>query len=354
MKKISFVSTLLSGILFFACTQNAEKKEIPRSVKIETVKIYDATPASVFPGKIKAGADASLSFKVAGRITKIHAGEGDSFKKGQILAEMDDRDYRLQLSATEAEYHSIKAEAGRIIELHRLGSVTPNDYDKAVYGLQQISAKYEAHKNALADAKLAAPFDGYVQQQFYSAGELVAAGTPIFSALEATLPEVEINIPPSEFIKREEFAGFTCTLDIYPGKIYTLALRGIAQKANLNQLYAVRLKMKKEESPLPAPGMTTMVTIQYKPGKSALYAIPYTAIFERNSAAHVWIYDSGSQTVSAREVKISKLLNNGTVTVSEGVQAGELVVAAGVHSLKENEKVKILPSVSSTNTGKLL
>ena len=39
-----------------------------------------------------------------------------------------------------------------------------NDYDKAVAGIKQITAKYNAHKNALADTRLTAPFDGYIQK----------------------------------------------------------------------------------------------------------------------------------------------------------------------------------------------
>jgi RND family efflux transporter MFP subunit len=354
MVKINIIAALLPALLLCACAQHGTKTERPRSVKTDTVRAYGATPVSTFPGKVKASADVNLSFKVAGKIAKMHAGEGDFVRKGQALADMDDRDYKVQLAATEAEYQRIKAEADRVIELYKLGSATPNEHDKAVYGLQQISAKYEAHRNALADTRLTAPFDGYVQQRLHDAGETIGAGMPVLSMLEATAPEVEINIPASEFIRRREFAGFTCTVDTYPGTVYSLALRGITQKANLSRLYTVRLKMKKEEAPLPAPGMTAMVEIQYKAGASALLSVPYTAVFECNAASHVWIYSPGSQTVSARKVKIAELLNSGTVVISEGIRAGEIVVTAGVHVLREGEAVKLLPPASPTNTGNLL
>jgi RND family efflux transporter MFP subunit len=337
-----------------ACGPHKAKKEILRSVKTGVVQVYGATQSSAFPGKVKASAEVNLSFKVSGAIAEIPVGNGDFVKKGQTLARMDDRDYKVQLAATEAEYRSIKAEAERIIELYKSNSVTPNDYDKAVYGLQQISAKYEAHKNALADTKLTAPFDGYVQATHFGAGVNVSAGMPVVSLMGATTPEVEINIPPSEFIKRREFAGFTCTVDIYPGKKYTLDLLGVTQKANLNQLYTVRLKMKKEDAPLPAPGMAAMVEIQYKPGNAALLSIPYNAVFEHNSAPQVWIYNAETQTVTARSIKISEIRHSGQAVVSEGLLEGEIVVSAGVHALKEGEKVKVLPPASPTNIGGLL
>lgn len=232
--RIQVILMLFLSLLYCTCTQERTKTEILQSVKADTARIYGAMPVSTFPGKVKASAEVNLSFKVAGRIAKVYAGEGDFVKRGQTLAEMDGRDYKVQLAATEAEYLRIKAETDRVVKLYGSGSVTPNDHDKAVYGLQQISAKYEANKNALADTKLTAPFDGYVQQRFYDAGETIGAGMPVLSLLEAAVPEVEINIPSPEFIRRGEFAAFTCTVDIYPGKVYTLSLRGIAQKANLN------------------------------------------------------------------------------------------------------------------------
>jgi RND family efflux transporter MFP subunit len=269
-----------------------------------------------------------------------------------VIAELDDRDYRLQLVATDAEYRGIKAEADRVIALAASGSVTSNDRDKAVHGLEQIAAKREAHANALADTRLVAPFDGHVQQRFHDAGETIGAGMPLLSLLEDAAPEVEINIPASEFIRRDEVAGFTCTVDIYPGKVYTLDLLGITRKANLNQLYTARLKTRDGEAPLPAPGMTAMVEIHYKAGDTALIAIPYPAIFERDASARAWVYDPASQTVTSRVVTIAELLTNGTAVISAGIRAGEIVVTAGVHSLHEGEKVKLLSRPA--NPGNLL
>jgi RND family efflux transporter MFP subunit len=330
------------AVLAFSCTHKQATKEIVRTVKTDTVHVYGESPVSSFPGKIKAAADVNLSFKVAGPVAAVHVGEGAFVRKGQTLAEIDARDYKVQLSATEAEYLQIKAEAERIIELHKSGSVTPNNYDKAVYGLKQITAKYEAHQNALADTKLLAPFDGYVQKRFFGAGETVGAGMPILSMIDAGCPEVEINIPSAEFIKRDRFETFTCTVDIYPDKVFTLDLLGIAQKANMNQLYTLRLKFRSGEQAMPSPGMVTMVGISYKTESSEQVLIPYSALFESNSTSSVWVYNPASRTVSARAIKPYELFTNGTIVVSEGLKAGEIVVSAGVHSLQEGEQVKLL------------
>ena len=353
MKKII---VCLAGLVFVtsACSHKKANEETVQTVKVDTVRVYGEKGSATFPGKVKAASDINLAFRISGPIAKMYVDAGSYVKKDQVLAEIDSRDYVIQLSATEAEYKQIKAEAERIIALYERGSVAPNDYDKAVSGLNQITAKYDAHKNALADTKLRAPFDGYVQKRFYDAGETVGAGMPVISMISTNMPEVEINIPSSDFIHRDQFESFSCTVDIYPDKIFPLELIGIAQKANLNQLYTVRLKIRDHAKQLPAPGMATMVTVQFKAEKTALVYIPLSAVFETEGVSTAWVYNKDTQQVEARTIKIQEVHTDGTVVVSEGLSEGEIVVIAGVHVLQAGEKVKLLPAVSPTNVGGLL
>jgi len=346
---------LCVSVAIYACTSTGKGGETTvRAVKIDTVRIYGASQTSVYPGKVQAAADVSLAFRIAGPIAKTYADVGSYVRRGQTIAEMDSRDYELQLAATEAEYSRIKAEAERVIELYGKGSVAPNDYDKAVYGLQQITAKYDNHRNALADTRLTAPFDGYIQKLYFRAGETVGAGTPVVSMIDAGQPEVEINIPSSEYARRDRFDTFTCTVDIFPDRIFALDLTGIAPKANMNQLYAVRLKMRGGGQELPSPGMVTMVTIGYKPDESQPVAIPVSALFENDGQSAVWIYGAETETVTSRTVKVAEIHSDGMAIVAEGLSAGEIVVTAGVHKLYEGEKVRLLPSSTETNKGDLL
>ncbi|MDL2323421.1 efflux RND transporter periplasmic adaptor subunit, partial [Bacteroidales bacterium OttesenSCG-928-A17] len=308
-----------------------------------------------FPGKVKAASEVNLSFRISGPITKINVTEGQFIKKGQVVAEMDSRDYAIQLSATEAEYAQIKAETERIIQLHGKQSVSDNDYDKATTGLQQITAKYDAAKNAMADTKLTAPFDGYIQKRYIERAEVIGEGMPVFSMISADLPEVEINIPAGEFVNRDRFSSYTCLFDVFPGQIFPLELISISGKANANQLYTMRFRLKKDNNlRMPSPGMSAMVIIAYQPEENQNISVPTTAIRDTENGTMVWVYDEITQTVKERKVIVLQILNDGKVIISQGLSAGEKVVTAGVHSLSDGEKVKLLPSVSSTNVGGLL
>ena len=354
MKGVGF--SLFGLILLMCACGNSQTKQDrgKATVQADTVKSYQGELSIIYPGKIKAASEVTVSFRVAGPIRAVLPEVGAFVKKGELIAEIDPRDYEIQLSATEAEYNQVKEEAGRVIELYKRGSVPANDYDKAVSGLKQITAKYNAHKNALADTRLTAPFDGYIQKKYYDSHETVAAGYPVVSMINSNYFDVDIDIPSSDFVRQGLFKSFSCTIDVFPGQVFPLELIEITRKANLNQLYRMRLRLKPVPGVDIAAGMSVNVTIEYNPNEEVLTVIPLSAMFEENGASAVWVYNPKTQSVTKRVIQLSRLLKTGELIVSEGLAAGEIVVSAGVHSLKEGMSVELLKPVSKTNIGKLL
>lgn len=322
-------------------------------VRIDTVDLYAQSRTVQFPGCVKAAQEVNLAFKIGGTLQTIFAEEGAFVRCGEPLAALDPRDYRLQLDAVEAEYKRVKAEAERVMALYADGVTTPDAYDKARYGLQQIEAKYENCKNQLADTKIDAPFDGYVQKRLFDPSTVVGAGMPVLTVVSAQAPEIEINIPGSEYVRRGDFDRFEAAFDFWPGKKIPLRLLSISPKANANQLYTLRLGVPADLRPLPSPGMNTMVTIACKPSESAQAVVPAVALFSEGERTCVWIYRPDS-TVVSREVTVEQLHTGGEAVVGTGLSAGERIVTSGVHRLREGEKVAPLPAVTKTNVGGLL
>ena len=272
-----------------------------------------------------------------------------------MLAQLDPTDYRIQLEATEAEYQQVKAEAERVMALYKDNGTTPNANDKAVYGLKQITAKYQHHKDQLEYTRLYAPFDGFVQKHLFDEHETVGAGMPVISMISLGAPEVEINLPAAEYIRRTQFNRYHATFDIYPGEVYPLECISITPKANANQLYSMRLRIVPDGSPSPSPGMNTMVTIVCSAGDTRSLSVSSGAVLRKDRKAMVFVYDSSKGTVRSCEVTVLRLLTNGrSVITSDALQPGELVVSSGAHHIEDGEAVKPLPPVTSTNVGGLL
>lgn len=323
------------------------------NVRTAAAQSIGSTRTVTYPGRIQPAKDVNLSFRVAGPVAAVHFREGQHVRQGDTLAEIEERDYAIQLAATTAQYEQVKAEAGRVIELSDRGSATQNDYDKARYGLEQITALYHAHQNALNDTKMLAPFDGYVQQVHFEAGETVGAGMPVITLISDGAPIVKVDIPADDFVNIDKAVRSWCTVDVYPGKTFELRLIDITKKANLNQLFTARYALRPaSDGTMPHSGISTGVCIEYRTDEDGTVSIPATALFEDRGETCVWVVNQGK--VQRRSVTADDIDRDGNARIISGLKAGETVVTAGVNSLKDGAQVKVLPGKSATNPGNLL
>ncbi len=341
----------LGAVTSVSCSTRQTGGQKIMYVKADTVRVSgEATPLA-YPGKVKASEEVNLSFQVAGKLKRIYAGDGAVVGKGQLVAELDDRDYRVQLEAVEAEYKSVKADAERVIKLYKEGVTTASNYDKARFGLKQIEAKYENCKNQLNDTKIYSPFSGKIQKHYYDAPAVVGAGMPVLCIVSDESLEVQINVPAREYSSIGRDCRFEASFGFLEESSVPLSYIGISPKANANQLYGVRLAIDGGDAAV-APGMNAMVKVYPKGAKSGGLAVPAGAVFSDGGNSCVWILSDGA--VAKRKVEVGELREDGTVTVLCGIAQGEVIVTAGVHKLVEGQVVKILPKVASTNVGGLL
>lgn len=356
MKRNNVMTGLFMGLLLLgsSCNSKETKEKKVTSVQLFTVRNSEAVSVQDFPGRVMAAEEVNLAFKVSGTLNHVHVEEGHRISKGQLIAEIDPRDYQIQLEATEAEYLKIKTEAERVIALYDDSVTTADAYDKARYGLQQITAKYENARNQLADTKIYAPFDGYIQKRLFDPPTVVSAGMPVVTLVSAGRQEIEINIPASTYLKRAEIASFSVSFAFLPEQDIPLSLISMAPKANANQLYTVRLAIPDNISPQPSPGMNAMVKVTFRDTINGKTEIPSSALLNKDGQSCVWVYDKEKGNIRQRIVSVERLDTKGHAIVTQGITEGEQIVIVGVHKLTDNQQVTPTTSQTETNIGDLL
>lgn len=357
-----------------ACSENSPKQEVLPKVGLGEVEAASAGATMQYPGRVKAAQDLNLSFRVSGQIARFHVQEGERVSKGQLLVELSATDYQTQLRATEAEYRQLKAEAQRVILLYQDSVATENDYDRTIYGLEQIEAKLKYAQDQLSYTKIYAPVNGYVQKRLLESHETVGAGTPVISLVGSSLPEVEIHIPACDYAQRDLFADYAASFQLFEkgdeSREQTisgerkLSLLSISPKANANQLYTMRLQLKDDGRPLPTPGMNTLVTITKKEKSSIEGApkrlkVPTSALVEdtqgTDNAAEVYVYIPESGQVKSRKVRMIELKSDGTCVVeSTELEVGQQIVVSGARDLRDGDRVEPIPQATESNVGGLL
>lgn len=353
---IAVVLTVMSPLLI-ACgnSKNEAEEEIQYVKTAQAERISDAAELS-YPGRTKSSEEVNVAFRVSGPIQRVFVKEGQFVKKGQLIAQMDPRDYEVQLSATQAEYEQIKADAERVMALYKEDGTTASNYDRARYGLQQITEKLAHHKHQLADTHLYAPISGYIKTKIHESGETVSAGMPVVSMFNAGDVEIEVFVPASDYARQNDLLSATCSFEVTPGKIYPLDIVRVSKEANASQLYAARLRIKGDyDRQKITPGMSTMVYVSYHaPNEVDGVTIPVTAIDRKDGQTSVFVLDTNTGTVKRRDVEVGRIDLEGNIQVLKGLKPQEKVVCAGVRFLTDGQRVKEMEKTSKANIGGLL
>lgn len=98
-KYIALIFLFVAGVFCTAC-ENKQAVKI-RPVAVYTLKESDKEFVVKFPSLVEAGNEAVLSFKVAGPIVEFPYEVGAYVEKGQVLVQLDERDYGVQQKSSE-------------------------------------------------------------------------------------------------------------------------------------------------------------------------------------------------------------------------------------------------------------
>src|SRR6056300_585702 len=178
------------------------------SLEILEVKMMDSYKITrEFPGKLLPAQQSNLAFEIPGKINVVKVDIGDAVKKGQILAELDNREATAQLKQAKAKYDLALQILNRYKDLRSEGHISIQDLDNANSEELIAKSQYEFFKVKLEQTKLIAPYDGVIQNRYLDTGSVINSGIPIVEILGSKNVEAHISIP-LKFIDKLNIGNF--------------------------------------------------------------------------------------------------------------------------------------------------
>lgn len=349
-KGIFLLAGLLLALLLGGCEQAEERTLPPRPVLVMHPQPAHEG-AAMYPGEVRARFQPDLAFRVGGKILQRRVQTGDRVKQGDVLAELDPADLRLQVQAMQAQL--VDAEAGvalaraeleRYRKLHERNLLSESHLDSLQTTLKSATARRQQAQSALGNARnqleygrLLAPQDGIIADTRAEAGQVVAAGQPVFVLAADGPREVEFSVP------EQGYAGFAIgqpvevTLLNRPDVRLKGEIRELAQAADpRSRTYSARVSLGDAGAEL---GQSARVHVS---GQSAqAWFVPISAVDQDQQQAHVWLVDPLQGQVRRQAVRM-RSYDGQQAIVEEGLQADDWVVVAGVHLLLEGQQVRAL------------
>lgn len=315
---------LLAGVLA-GCGRRSDATASPPAVS--TLKLVPQTVADEISvsGTIEAVDKAQLAFLVPGRVLSVEVQDGAAVGAGQLLARLDDSDYRHEVAIADAKLAEVRAREARLRQMHDLGSLTATDFDKITAALTEAkSAAALAHRR-LGYTELRAPFSGLVTRHPVAAGTVVAPGVPVCSVLAPAPVWATVSVPEVEATRLRPGLPLQVRLAAAEQVTATAPIEAILPQADaITRSFAVKARLENADHAFrPGNVITGRITVG---AEHPVLTLPPTAVQHfPDGALFVWIVDPARQTVTRRIVSIGR--TRGTeVEVVAGLQAGEVVV----------------------------
>lgn len=349
-----YLTSLICGLLLVGCGSKQEEqttKIAARPVNVIELSQQDNMQSLRFSGVVKSHQTANLAFRVPGTIEQIMVKEGDSVKKGDVIAKLDPHDFQVNVNELTARLNEAKA-AHKLaeVELRRTRQAAADraiasvNLDRAVSAearaaasVQMLQQSLKKAQDSLRYSSLRAPFDGVIGQRFVDEHEQTAPGVSVMSIHQPNSLEAVVDVPErqiSQFKKDMQgqvvWFGNEANVPAHVTEIATLP-------DPLKRTYEVTFKIDQTPKNL-FPGKAVNVELTEKQAANT-FCVPSSAVKSLEGQNEiVKVVDMKATHVPVEVVDI----RDASMCIDGDIKAGDKVVTAGSNFLKEGESITAL------------
>lgn len=308
-------------------------------LELQPVTVQDAIN---LPGMIEPWTRLELMAKVKGSISEVLVQEGSSVREGDILARIEDDDYRIALDSAVAAYKRAKADYER--KKAMLSKKITSQADLEMSETQMLTAK-AAMENAelqLSRCTITAPISGIITRLDAKTGLFLSIGDPIAEILQIDRVKAVVGIPESDVDAVRKISAVNISIQALDdlevtGKKYFLS----PAPETTARLYRLELEIDNSSRTI-LPGMFFRANVLKRTVENAI-TIPIYSVITRNNEQFVFVVNDG--TVHKRPVKLG-ILEKWQVQITEGLRAGEKVVIEGHRDVEDGQQVNVIKTIS--------
>jgi len=350
------VLAALPALALSACNQQPETKAPQiRPVRTVTVEKRAVGIPVVLTGRIESADEASLGFRIAGRMFERTVSVGDRIQAGQIVARLEPqnemnalRSAQASLAAAQAQLVEASNRYDRQAKLLSQGWTTRANYDEAERGRQTARAQVDAAEAQLESAhdlvgftELKADAPGIVTAVGAEPHEVVQAGQMIVRLARHEGRDAVFDVPAQVLRTAQGGSEILVHLTDDPKVIALGRVREVAPQADpTTRTFQVKVGL---TDPPEAMRLGATVTGTLNSSTDPVIEIPASSLTRINDHPAVWVVDQTTDTVSLRNIDVARF-DPATVAIAEGLDSGEVIVTAGVQALHPGQKIRILGS----------
>ena len=272
--------------------KNADDDDESPPVPVEVQKPTRGDIYASYSGTapIEAFAEADVVAKVAGEVRFIGVEEGDTVKKGQVLARLDGDRLRLELNETEARLQKLQRDYERNVDLSSKGLVSAGDFEKIKYDMEALQAAYNLARLELDYTQIRAPIDGVISERFIKIGNTLAVNDPVFRITGLDPLVAYLHAPEREFSRIRPGQPVGLQIDALAGPPIIASVSRVSPVIDpVSGTFKITIEIS-DASRRIKPGMFARIGIVYDNHENALQ-VPRSALVEDLGETSVFVVE---------------------------------------------------------------
>lgn len=301
------------------------------------------------PGSIEAWTELQLLAKITGSITEVVVQEGDRIKKGDVIAKIEEADYRIALDRARAAYNQAKADFERDQSIYTKGMIPTAEIETRKTNLQTAKADLAHAELQLSRCAITAPMDGVIKKLDAKVGLLLSIGDPIADILEIDRLKAVIGIPESDVNAVRQLKTIAMTIQALGNEtIYGTTHFISPSPDSVARLYMMELEIDNRDGRI-LPGMFVRADIVKSRIENAI-TIPFYSVISRNDEQFVFIEHDG--IVEKRNVRLG-IMEKWMVQITDGLEFGDHLVVEGHRDVEDKQQVRVVKAAANLEELKL-
>lgn len=348
MKTYSFFSIGFALVVAAgACNTESKDTELPSGDAVIPVKVLplatkDTAGTVMATGTFTTDDETILAFRGGGIVQQIRVKEGESFRKGQLLAAVESTEINTAVEQARLGLEKAERDYRRARQLYADSVATLEQMENAKTAFDAAKRDVERADYNLGHTAIRAPFDGYVLQRPANPGQVVGPGTPVLAVASHAKGGwlLKVGVSDQQWSAIQIGNAATVTTDALPGRSLQAEVarksEGIDPQSGVFNVY---LKLKGTPPVALASGLFGRAAIQLDQ-TSDVWLIPYGALMDGDGGkAYVFVTADG-KTAHRVAVEVSDLRQDHAV-VTAGLEGGGSLIVSGGPYLRDGSAISI-------------
>ena len=340
MKKNALLTLIAVAMMLLStgCSNQEEKTKnaAPMSVRSEVVHPSSDIDTKSYIGIVEEELAISVGFAASGTISKVCVSEGQTVKKGQLIAELDKTQAENMLAMAKAQMEQANDAYKRLKLLHDNNSLPEMEWVEVQSKVQQAEASLEMAKKSLEDCSVYAPQNGIIGKGVMNVGEVVLPALPVAKILVIDNVKVRTSIPEKEIAGITSASSSQITLDALTGQTFAGGkIEKCIDANNSTHTYDIKVNVKNTDRQL-LPGMVAHVQI-YQATPQEVITVPITSV-RKNANGEYFVWTNKGGKAHRATVTTGNATGN-RIVVLTGLQQGDVVITEGYQKLSEGMEV---------------